>query len=235
LDLPGIEDIELPTDGDYKLLDDFLDSDKVSEDAMPLDMVDGFLTSLHCGPTTGLELEWLFVVFGTDEPEFDSDDEMVQVMGSLLLMFEETGLMLRGEECLHPILPWRKVDGVESADYKNWCIGFLEGMNFWHPCWQDYLDINLTAPLGTILIAGRQQVDDELGRVNKELDEVLKELPDMLPIITANIYDQLAPCRKKMVPGHVSQARKKKTGRNDPCPCGSGKKFKKCCAGLAIH
>ena len=24
-----------------------------------------------------------------------------------------------------------------------------------------------------------------------------------------------------------------KTGRNDPCPCGSGKKFKKCC-GKAI-
>jgi preprotein translocase subunit SecA len=22
---------------------------------------------------------------------------------------------------------------------------------------------------------------------------------------------------------------KKETGRNDPCPCGSGKKFKKCC------
>lgn len=22
----------------------------------------------------------------------------------------------------------------------------------------------------------------------------------------------------------------KKTGRNDPCPCGSGKKFKKCCS-----
>ena len=23
--------------------------------------------------------------------------------------------------------------------------------------------------------------------------------------------------------------RKEKVGRNDPCPCGSGKKFKKCC------
>ncbi|MEY4631795.1 MAG: hypothetical protein RIQ81_1915 [Pseudomonadota bacterium] len=23
-----------------------------------------------------------------------------------------------------------------------------------------------------------------------------------------------------------------KTGRNDPCPCGSGKKFKKCCGGV---
>ena len=25
-------------------------------------------------------------------------------------------------------------------------------------------------------------------------------------------------------------AKKKKLGRNSPCPCGSGKKFKKCCA-----
>jgi preprotein translocase subunit SecA len=25
-------------------------------------------------------------------------------------------------------------------------------------------------------------------------------------------------------------ARRPKVGRNDPCPCGSGKKFKKCCA-----
>jgi len=24
-----------------------------------------------------------------------------------------------------------------------------------------------------------------------------------------------------------------KVGRNDPCPCGSGKKFKKCCLGTA--
>ena len=26
----------------------------------------------------------------------------------------------------------------------------------------------------------------------------------------------------------------KKTGRNDPCPCGSGKKFKKCCESSMI-
>jgi preprotein translocase subunit SecA len=26
-----------------------------------------------------------------------------------------------------------------------------------------------------------------------------------------------------------------KVGRNDPCPCGSGKKFKKCCAGKGIY
>lgn len=29
--------------------------------------------------------------------------------------------------------------------------------------------------------------------------------------------------------------KKKKVGRNDPCPCGSGKKFKKCCLGKGIY
>ena len=30
---------------------------------------------------------------------------------------------------------------------------------------------------------------------------------------------------------HIKQAPKKvqKIGRNDPCPCGSGKKYKQCC------
>ncbi|MGB4418274.1 MAG: SEC-C metal-binding domain-containing protein [Bacillota bacterium] len=27
----------------------------------------------------------------------------------------------------------------------------------------------------------------------------------------------------------MRQRRVKKVGRNDPCPCGSGKKYKKCC------
>ncbi len=27
----------------------------------------------------------------------------------------------------------------------------------------------------------------------------------------------------------------KKVGRNDPCPCGSGKKFKKCCANKKVN
>jgi SEC-C motif domain protein len=32
-----------------------------------------------------------------------------------------------------------------------------------------------------------------------------------------------------MIPASVEQVVSKKVGRNDPCPCGSGKKYKKCC------
>ena len=31
----------------------------------------------------------------------------------------------------------------------------------------------------------------------------------------------------------VTQVRRVKIGRNDPCPCGSGRKFKKCCINKA--
>ena len=32
----------------------------------------------------------------------------------------------------------------------------------------------------------------------------------------------------------VSESFVSKTGRNDPCPCGSGKKYKKCCGKLVF-
>ncbi|WP_407637202.1 SEC-C metal-binding domain-containing protein [Candidatus Nitrososphaera gargensis] len=40
-----------------------------------------------------------------------------------------------------------------------------------------------------------------------------------------NFYRKNTPSPKSK--GHNSG--KTKVGRNDPCPCGSGRKFKKCC------
>jgi preprotein translocase subunit SecA len=49
---------------------------------------------------------------------------------------------------------------------------------------------------------------------------------------TANIASELPPQAADFSQTKPAQAVKvegKKVGRNDPCPCGSGKKFKKCC------
>jgi uncharacterized protein len=37
------------------------------------------------------------------------------------------------------------------------------------------------------------------------------------------------PLRHAMAERQIAQAMSTKVGRNEPCPCGSGKKFKKCC------
>lgn len=41
---------------------------------------------------------------------------------------------------------------------------------------------------------------------------------------TTAVHGDEAPVKKKIQP-----VKKQKVGRNDPCPCGSGKKYKKCC------
>lgn len=80
-----------------------------------------------------------------------------------------------------------------------------------------------------------QQAQQDLRDLEKEIDltnatdeeanEKLKDFEDS--VITG---DQLAKLRalynrkpKQLVRKHA------KVGRNDPCPCGSGKKFKNCC------
>jgi preprotein translocase subunit SecA len=54
------------------------------------------------------------------------------------------------------------------------------------------------------------------------------------------VHAPLAPRRVNLSRGEISKAGqttqrhvKKKVGRNDPCPCGSGKKYKKCCGASA--
>ncbi len=52
----------------------------------------------------------------------------------------------------------------------------------------------------------------------------LYELKEWEPLLTV---EERAAIRKKYNEDH--RAVSNKVGRNDPCPCGSGKKYKKCC------
>jgi len=53
----------------------------------------------------------------------------------------------------------------------------------------------------------------------------------MMQLLHARHY--LAQAKSQLQPGldAALPARSEKVGRNDPCPCGSRKKFKKCCGG----
>ena len=55
------------------------------------------------------------------------------------------------------------------------------------------------------------------ARINTKRAEVAKPVSESR---------EEAPGEKKKI---VTQAKSEKVGRNDPCPCGSGLKYKKCC------
>ena len=65
----------------------------------------------------------------------------------------------------------------------------------------------------------------------QELQEVVKTLPRIVagPAMKAAGMD-ITPEMQTMVDGMFYDTFSgTKIGRNDPCPCGSGKKYKKCC------
>lgn len=52
---------------------------------------------------------------------------------------------------------------------------------------------------------------------NEQMDKIIEKAPKGLPIEDVPVVAKPGPRPKG------------KVGRNDPCPCGSGLKFKKCC------
>ena len=61
---------------DLDALDDYLMSDHAPDDSMGLSDLDGFLTGIVVGPELILPSEWLPVIWGGEEPEFETEDEM---------------------------------------------------------------------------------------------------------------------------------------------------------------
>src|SRR5205085_1798109 len=67
-----------------------------------------------------------------------------------------------------------------------------------------------------------------------DLVETFEALGGTLPDDLREHVDALLDDWAKRMNTQSSRAQGKKTGRNDPCPCASGKKFKKCCLGKAV-
>ena len=82
-------------------------------------------------------------------------------------------------------------------------------------------------PLQAYTMEGYELFDMMLTRINKDVS---------IYLLKAEIRQNIE--RKEVVKKTITndgkdtkkiQAKSKKVGRNDPCPCGSGKKYKQCC------
>lgn len=99
-------------------------------------------------------------------------------------------------------------------------LGFLDGIN-------TSLKKELTLETLESESAVRLDIDFEklyYNMLNAKADW-LYELPEWEPVLTPEERKEIA---KKFRASKIYVS-EKKVGRNDPCPCGSGKKYKNCC------
>lgn len=214
----------------FEELDAFLMSGRVPDDSMLLSDLDGFLTGIVVSPDLIMPSEWLPRIWGDGNPDFESEAEANAVIGAIMGRYNAIAQQVsHGREALDPVF-WESADGDVIAG--DWAEGFLDAVRLrpqrWMELFEDEEARVLVAPIVALTCdeAGAPFVDaddEEVARLNREA-------ASLIPAAVAAI-DQFWKERRasgdpadREAPGHA-----RKVGRNAPCPCGSGRKFKRCC------
>ncbi len=235
----NIQDEGPLTDAEIRELDQFLMDAAGIEDSMDIATLDGFLTAIVCGPKTILPSEWLRWVWdmedGEDAPEFVSQAQAKRILGLLMRQMNDIASTLHREpDQYEPLLMENPNDGDPIPILDDWCSGLMKAVLLDSTGW---LPVTVGNPelISTMTLYGTEEGWEILERKNLSLDEH-KALAEGLAGTVRKIHTLwLEHRRGQMADGSLPKAvrreparNQKKIGRNEPCPCGSGKKFKQC-------
>ena len=202
----------------------------------------GFLFAVVSAPELVRPVEWLPLIFNEEEAGYATIEEANAVLEQIMALYNSLNVAILEDRVMLPgdcrVLP-RALDNLDdSAPLARWSRGFLMGHDWLEALWDVELPADLDEAVGAALMtlsffssrslaeAFHQEAAGTSASFRAFAESILDFLPDALAQyarIGRSVLaygDDTAP----PPPKHVSRA-----GRNDPCPCGSGKKFKKCC------
>lgn len=204
-----------------------------NEEGMTLDTLDGYLHAIAIGPKTIMPRQWLPKVWGENSammPPMDNIDQLNHIMD--LVMRHHNSIIAGFEQNPPEAFPcWdvRQYDIGEFEDAEMWAHGFTEGVQLNRDAWKPLFDTaqgqQWYRPIGLLGESEFSVDQDELTTTPQQREELAMQIEANL----VNIHAFWVPLRKAIYERELSQRMRTKVGRNELCPCGSGKKFKKCC------
>jgi len=224
------------TEAEFELLGAILE--RLSDERrMNLEHLDGLLAALICGPNLVRPSEYLPKILGE---EFVVEDTSVlkEFLSLIMRHWNAIADALNSDEIYLPLL-LEDENGIAHGN--DWANGFLRGMEFGKEDWALLLDDDDEGgSLVPIFALANEHNPDPKMRPYK--DPISTELRETLIMSAAAGATQIYRYFKAQRlldddPLGMPTFRRKtpKIGRNDPCPCGSGKKFKQCCGKITLH
>lgn len=223
------------SDTEFQALDHFLLHEVDAEEAMTIDILDGYLHAIAIAPVTVPPKHWLPNVWGTGSmmPPMESLDQLNRILSLIMRHYNGViaGLEAEPRE-IDPVWLLRPYKGKEYEEADGWAYGFIEGMKL---CWDAWAPM-LETPAGQawyrpIALLGAEDGppgQEALTRAPAQRAKLAKQIPEAVLAMHAHWL----PYRHAVHEREMVKVMHPEVGRNEPCPCGSGKKFKKCC-GLA--
>ena len=211
-------------------LDGALASLPADSDAMLLSELDGYLAGIIVCPELILPGEWLLVVWGDGEVSPFEDEREAQWYVGLVMEHYNSVIAALGKGAGR-YKPFLEVD-VRNDEilWELWIEGFAAAMDLRPDAWtalEEDGDEEATEALSGLLTLIEIALHE--GTLERDvIDRMTEEAPRLIPRWIETLNERL-PRRAGGAPAGVEPAAQLKVGRNEPCPCGSGRKYKKCC------
>ncbi len=201
--------------------------------AMSIEMMEGFLTALICSPDMVMPSAYLHYICGEDH-EFKTAEQASRYASLVLRHWNSIVGQLENNDTFHPVL-LEYEDGFKGNE---WAEGFLSGTRLGGEGWEDLINddekSDMLVPI--FVLAHEHDPDPELRPYPidpEKREKILAFLIVSIPLIYAHFASQRAQNAAKAASlrgeAGTFQRSAPKTGRNEPCPCGSNLKYKKCC------
>lgn len=210
------------TPADIESLEDFLLG--LDEDAMLISGLDGFMAGIVVCPDLILPSEWLPAVWGEGGPAFADEHHASRILSLIMGRYNEIARCLMPRGRYRPIL---EPDTDGTYLWELWAEGFaaalaLRDEDTWR-AFETSESEDVSAAFGFLAMLASFAVANE--RLERDLDRELRKSGDRLIALSLKT---LNAARMKAHPVRPTAAAAD-VGRNSPCPCSSGKKFKMCC------
>jgi uncharacterized protein len=218
------------TPAELDRLSEFLESDLTPPETLWLDELHGFLTAVLCLPELLMPSQWLPVIWDGAEPDFETEQQAQEIMELILRLYNEIAVTLMEQRPYTPMMAEETLDdGRTEFDAHGWCHGFVQGMQLAPAVWDDEAINDALLPM--IILSEMIKGDPTIDTILQQ-PESSAALADAIPQAVSVIYNHFPLQRTGARPRRHPSA---KVGRNEPCPCGSGKKYKLCCGIRLIH
>jgi uncharacterized protein len=199
---------------------------RVGTETMCLELADGYLSALAVGPEPVPSSSYLPAILGAGA-EFDTPEHSTYVAELLVRHFVSIERDLAEDGTIEPFIDF----DVGDLEGSLWAQGYLTCIQHHDDAWRPLLSKrSLVQRLVAPLLAMIPGDDDEPGEETLT-PEQRSDLIDALPSVMRGTWSFWHDVAHPLI--DVQPERRVKVGRNDPCPCGSDKKYKRCCGAAA--
>lgn len=229
---------------------------RLDDDVPEWEYCEGVMTALLCTRREVAQDEWLPMLFGREADElFATAGERAQFFmrwlereQQLRTALEAPVEALDDARALEPgVIDWNGyLATLPPAEREHmlgeqpppqfaqaWAAGFVDAVDYWIEDWTPPRDKDIAADMRAAVRAiGVLLMDDTTPPTVNLFDEagtptVSDARVEAFGEAIWAVYELYAIARS--LGPRVAPAVSAKVGRNDPCPCGSGQKYKKCC------